>query len=940
MTGSEPSGAPSFDDLPRPASLPKAARLNEATGMWVVERGEVDIFAVLAPGGGIYGPLHPLGRLGPGEAFAGLGAPAVDGAPDILAIPVRDAVLCSVPETEDGAGDLLDGFIAHLIAWSAPDAAPRGTVPMQPGMALTLPAGTGLCAASPLIWLLSDQPLTIGSGGTVAPRTIVPLTRDLWVRADAEAHCQTADSAGLPNDATRAAARAGAIAMALAAIGRTTGQARKGAAAAIAASDAAALLRVRTSAAALAGTIERRLRDPGAQHREDPLRFACARVAAAEGFALDPSPPAIPSSTRDTAGGREAAITAIARANRVRTRRARLATGWWMADYGPFVAFKRSGEPVALTPTSLGYRATEADGTSVKVTAAYADQLDRNVFAFYRTLPEGKLKGRQIFAFAFKRSVSTTAMILLGSFAASILGLLTPIVSGHIVDDIIPHAEYDQLTQVTVVLIAAAFASLGFHLAQSMGELRLRGRLDAAVQSAVWDRLLRLPSTFFGAYDVGDLANRAAGINTLSRALTGASANALFGGLFSITSFGLMVYYEARLAFVGLLAVLLVIGTGIGFAWYDRLVQRQQLELRGNLSSRIFRFIRGIETIRVNGAERLAFSDWAGRYARDVHFQLRSTMLGFGRELVSTAIFSAFGACSLIFFAFVAGDVSTGTYIAFHAAFGQLAGGLSGFAGALMTVFSLAPIYERTQPILESEMEDGSSRADPGELTGRIKLTDVTFAYEGSKRMVLDGVSMNVSPGEFIAVVGASGSGKSTLLRLLLGFERPTSGLITYDGRELSTLDPSAFRRQLGVVLQNGMLLPGAIQDNITMNAPFTQEEVWQAVRDAGLEGDIKAMPMGLQNSRQRGRVDLFRRSEAAPLDCPGAGATPPHRDLRRGDERAGQRHPDPRERGPLAHQRDADRHCAPPVDHRRRRLYLCSQGRDLRRERPVRRAP
>jgi ABC-type bacteriocin/lantibiotic exporter with double-glycine peptidase domain len=98
-----------------------------------------------------------------------------------------------------------------------------------------------------------------------------------------------------------------------------------------------------------------------------------------------------------------------------------------------------------------------------------------------------------------------------------------------------------------------------------------------------------------------------------------------------------------------------------------------------------------------------------------------------------------------------------------------------------------------------------------------------------------------------VAVVGASGSGKSTLLRLLLGFETPDSGTITYDGRELSTLDLREVRRQIGVVLQHAELMPGDLFGNIVGFDPMlTIEDAWRAARLAGLEDEIRRLPMGM----------------------------------------------------------------------------------------------
>ena len=150
-------------------------------------------------------------------------------------------------------------------------------------------------------------------------------------------------------------------------------------------------------------------------------------------------------------------------------------------------------------------------------------------------------------------------------------------------------------------------------------------------------------------------------------------------------------------------------------------------------------------------------------------------------------------------------------------------------------------------------------------------------------------MSLQVRPGEFVAIVGPSGSGKSTLMRLLLGFETPDSGTVTYDGRELATLDLRDVRRQIGVVLQHAQLMPSDIFSNIVGFAPFlNMDDAWEAARLAGLEDDIRRMPMGMHtlvgegggnlSSGQRQRL-AHRPGDRAPAQDPAA---------RRGDQRPG----------------------------------------------------
>ena len=128
-------------------------------------------------------------------------------------------------------------------------------------------------------------------------------------------------------------------------------------------------------------------------------------------------------------------------------------------------------------------------------------------------------------------------------------------------------------------------------------------------------------------------------------------------------------------------------------------------------------------------------------------------------------------------------------------------------------------------------------------------------------------------PGESVAIVGASGSGKSTMLRLLLGFETPAHGGVYYDDRDLEKLDLRLVRRQIGTVLETSQLVPGSLYENIAGSAPLSREQVGEAVRLAGLEADIAAMPMGLETFVDGRRQPAVGRPAPARDDRPRAGA-------------------------------------------------------------------
>jgi ATP-binding cassette subfamily C protein len=190
---------------------------------------------------------------------------------------------------------------------------------------------------------------------------------------------------------------------------------------------------------------------------------------------------------------------------------------------------------------------------------------------------------------------------------------------------------------------------------------------------------------------------------------------------------------------------------------------------------------------------------------------------------------------------------STGAFLAFNAAFGGFLGAMLGATSILTTVLAIIPIYERAKPILETSPEINDSKVHPGQLAGEIEVSHVSFSYTPDGPLVLQDVSLQIEPGEFVALVGSSGSGKSTLLRLLLGFETASSGSIYYDHQDIAGVDLGALRRQLGVVLQNGQLMSGDIFTNIIGAATtLTLDDAWEAATQAGIADDIRAMPMGM----------------------------------------------------------------------------------------------
>jgi ATP-binding cassette subfamily C protein len=296
------------------------------------------------------------------------------------------------------------------------------------------------------------------------------------------------------------------------------------------------------------------------------------------------------------------------------------------------------------------------------------------------------------------------------------------------------------------------------------------------------------------------------------------------------------------------------IGFTIGANYLQLRHQRSMLMLRGKITGLVLQLVGGIAKIRVSGSENHAFRIWAEDYAaqRRLEFtigriQNAADVFGAGFPLFSSmAIFFVLVSYVTSAVPGAGSSLSTGQFIAFMAAYGSFLTAMLALSEASLSMLQVVPIYERLKPVLITEAESDESRSHPGPLKGRIEVSHVSFRYTTDGPLVLDDLSLEIEPGEFVAVVGGSGCGKSTLMRLMLGFEDPEKGSVYYDAQDLSTLDLREVRSQIGVVLQNSQLLPADIFRNIVGTTNLTVDDAWEAAALAGLAEDIAEMPMGI----------------------------------------------------------------------------------------------
>ncbi|MFF4504389.1 NHLP bacteriocin export ABC transporter permease/ATPase subunit [Streptomyces sp. NPDC001401] len=575
----------------------------------------------------------------------------------------------------------------------------------------------------------------------------------------------------------------------------------------------------------------------------DASYAACKLVAEAAGIQLaEPAQSGTESDRLDP-------VELVAIASRVRTRAVRLDGSWWRDNVGPLIGHRAlSGAPVALLWRRGGYVAVHpSTGRETPIEKANAEEFEPRAVMFYRPLPERTLSPLRLLRFSMRGTGSDLSGLLLSGLVTVAIGALVPIATGKVLGEFVPKAQTGLIVQVCLAVMLTSVVAAAFMLLENLTILRLEGRIEATLQPAVWDRLLRLPTKFFTERSTGELASAAMGISSIRRLMAGVGPVVAQSVTVGAMNLGLLFWYSPSMALaaIGMLVVIAAVFLGLGL-WQVRW-QRKLVVLSNKLNNQAFQTLRGLPKLRVAAAENYAYAAWASEFAHSRELQQKV-----GRIKNLTTVLGAvyLPLCTLLMFMLLAGPargvMSAAAFLTFNTSVTMVLTSVTSLTSAFVSAVAALPLFEEIKPVLEATPEVRTASTRPGPLSGAIETRRLSFRYTDDGPLVLDDVSFDIRPGEFVAIVGPSGCGKSTLLRLLIGFDKPVSGSVLYDGQDLGALDQSAVRRQCGVVLQHAQPFTGSILDVICGTEPYTPEEAMAAAEMAGLAEDIKRMPMGL----------------------------------------------------------------------------------------------
>jgi subfamily B ATP-binding cassette protein MsbA len=405
-------------------------------------------------------------------------------------------------------------------------------------------------------------------------------------------------------------------------------------------------------------------------------------------------------------------------------------------------------------------------------------------------------------------------------------------------------------------------------------------KLISDLRTQVQAHIGRLPVAFYDENRTGTLVARIMTDVEGVRNLVGTGVVDFVGGLLSaIIAFALLIRLNTRMTLLTF-CILLVFGMILQRAFKTiRPIFRERAKINAEVTGRLTESLGGVRVVKgyhAEASEAEVFSKGVQRLLANVVSSLTAQSI---MTLSSTVVLGLVGGLVMYLGAHehAAGRLTTGSYFTFTFLLAFLVAPIAQLVSIGTQLTEALAGLDRTTEILNEREEDSepARTIDPGVVRGDVAFEDVVFEYEEGKP-VLHGLSFDSKPGTVTALVGSSGSGKSTIISLICGFHTATGGKILVDGNDLATLRLSAFRQQLGVVLQETFLFDGSIRENVRFSRPqASEEQLMEACRIARVDEFAERFAEGYEtivgergvklSGGQRQRISIARAILANP---------------------------------------------------------------------------
>lgn len=471
--------------------------------------------------------------------------------------------------------------------------------------------------------------------------------------------------------------------------------------------------------------------------------------------------------------------------------------------------------------------------------------------------------------------------IILASVLLQILGLVAPLFTQIILDQVVVHKSMTALNVFIMGLLLFGIWRVALVCIRQYFVDYFSNQVDLTLISGFISHALNLPLQFFATRHVGDIVTRVQENHKIQLFLTRQAFAAWLDAIMAVVYVGLMLHYNWHLT--GLVLSLLppIIAITVIASPFLRRVSRQIFHESAQQNSALVEMLTGITTVKMSAAERDLRWQWEDHLTNQFNAQFRGQKLANGLQAISELI-NTLGSTALLWYGatlVIQDQLSIGQLVAFNMMIGNVVGPVLALVGFWDELQEVMVSVERLDDVFSAQPEESADHLllTLPRIRGEVCFENVTFRYHpDDDRNILQNISFQVRPGETVAIVGRSGSGKTTLVSLLQGLYHPTSGRITIDSHDLRHVSPQSLRQQLGVVPQECFLFSGTILDNITLYRPeYPLEAVIEVAKLAEAHTFIQNLPLGyetkvgergtLLSGGQRQRIAIARALLSTP---------------------------------------------------------------------------
>ncbi|MBS6735129.1 MAG: ABC transporter ATP-binding protein [Clostridiales bacterium] len=429
--------------------------------------------------------------------------------------------------------------------------------------------------------------------------------------------------------------------------------------------------------------------------------------------------------------------------------------------------------------------------------------------------------------------------------------LLVPVFCGDAIDDMIGMGQVDfpGVIRTALLIAAVTLISAAAQWILAACNNRITFLVSRDLRNRAIEKIQRLPLAYLDSHPSGDLVSRMiADVDTFADGLLMGFTQLFSGVLTILGTLGIMLYLNLAITLVVVILTPLSLFMASFIARRTYRYFQEQTRVRGRQTALINELIEGQKVVQAFGHEARSLEDFDEINEQLGQVSLKavffSSLTNPSTRLVNNIVYAAVGLISA-FYA-VAGGITVGQLSIFLSYASQYAKPFNEISGVVTELQNSLACAARIFDLLDQpDQTPEDADAVTFEARGHVQLQDVAFRYQPEKPLI-DEFSLDVKPGQRIAIVGPTGCGKTTLINLLMRFYDVNSGSIQVDGTDIRHMTRHSLRGNYGMVLQDTWLRAGTIRDNIAYGRPeASMEEIVEAAKAAHAHSFIRRLPNG-----------------------------------------------------------------------------------------------